>query len=557
MSARAAGIDWPVPPPGNNDEIAAMGRALKVFVETIAAREDALRAGETRLRSILDASVFPILIVRQSDLRIVFLNGAAQRVLTVEPGESSLATDVFVNPGGCGRCLDLLAQSGRLQDYEAELRGLDGQPFWGLISGIQMTYADQIAVLLSFNDITERRNAERNLTEAKLAAEAAARAKSEFLAMMSHEIRTPMNGVLGMVQLLSDTELTAQQRDFVEIMHQSGAALLTILNDILDFSKLEAERLELEAVDFDLRGLIEGTAALMAARAEDKGLTLAAQIQPGLPERLCGDPNRLRQVMLNFLSNAVKFTAKGRIQLDVSRIAAEAGRVSLRFSVSDSGIGISAEGQRKLFSAFSQADTSISRRFGGTGLGLAICSRLVRLMGGEIGVDSAPDQGASFWFDIWLPLAAPRPATVAAAAPAIPNLPPLRVLLAEDNMVNRKVAEAILSKFGHHVTGAADGEQAVEAMRHDRFDVVLMDMQMPGMDGLQATREIRAMGLTTPIIALTANAMRQDAERSLQAGMNGHVSKPFTPDTLFPVIARCLADVTVEPDVTTFRQSKA
>jgi signal transduction histidine kinase/CheY-like chemotaxis protein len=543
MSARAAGIDWPVPPPGADDEIAAMGRALKIFVETIDAREDALRAGETRLRSILDASVFPILIVRLSDLHIVFLNGTGQRLLTVEAEERTLASELFLRLDDCDHCFDNLALRGQLQDYEAELWGRDGQSFWGLISGIQMTYEGQIAVLLSFNDITARRTAEHRLTDAKLAAEAAARAKSEFLAMMSHEIRTPMNGILGMLQLLSDTKLDSQQREFVQIMHQSGAALLTILNDILDFSKLEAERLELEAVDFELRGLIDGTAALMAARAEDKGLTLTAQIQSDLPARLCGDPNRLRQVMLNLLSNAVKFTAEGRVLLEVTRIASEPGRVQLRFNVSDSGIGISAQAQRKLFTAFSQADSSISRRFGGTGLGLAICSHLVRLMGGTIGVDSAADQGASFWCDIWLPLGSEAAPPALPAAPLAPGLPPLKVLLAEDNVVNRKVAEAILAKFGHQVTSAADGEQAVEAMRQGHFDVVLMDVQMPGMDGLQAARAIRAMGLNTPIIALTANAMREDAERCLAAGMNGHVSKPFSPDTLFPVIARCLDEV--------------
>ena len=546
MTARADGQEIAVPFDGDSDEIGAMARALGVLLRALANREEALLASEQRLLSILDASVFPILIVRLADLRLVFLNGPAQAQLGLKAEEEGVkAFALFTAEIEAERCFDIITHSGSLQDHEVSLRRRDGTVIWALVSGIQMTYEGQISVLLSFNDITQRRNAEQSLTAAKQEAEAAARAKSEFVAMMSHEIRTPMNGILGMVQLLGDTALSTQQRDCVETIRQSGDALLAILNDILDFSKMEAHRLELESVPFELTAAVEATAALMAVRAEDKGLSLTVELAPDLPAAVLGDPNRLRQVLLNLLSNSVKFTEKGLITLSVTALDQIDGHVTLRFSVKDTGIGISKASQRRLFSSFSQADTSISRRFGGTGLGLAISQQLAHLMGGEVKMSSTLGMGSTFWLDLSFPLAQMQSPKPYLAAPA---LAPLKLLLAEDNAVNRKVAESILRRFGHQVTSATDGEQAVAAVETGaHFDLVLMDVQMPGMDGLQATRLLRIKGFELPIIALTANAMREDVDLCLEAGMNGYVAKPFTPDSLFAEIARVLEPATACP----------
>ncbi len=563
MTAQAEGRQVPVPADHGYDEIGAMGMALKVFIDTIRAREDALRASEMRLRSILDASVFPLLIVRLSDLRIVFSNAAAARSLGLDEESPYLAPWLFADHAVSERCFDLLAMRGHLTDVEVELQRNDNSRFWGLMSGIQMTYEGQIAALLSFNDITARRDAERNLTEAKIQAEGAARAKSEFVAMMSHEIRTPMNGILGMVHLLADTDLTPAQRDCVQTIHESGATLLTILNDILDFSKLEAQRLELEKVEFDLIDLIEGCGALMTGRAADKGLELGVRIDPQLPRLMHGAPTRLRQIILNLLSNAIKFTESGSVKLEAvaqgRRKTPNGEEVRLHLSVTDTGIGIALDAQEKLFTPFSQADSSIARRFGGTGLGLAICHNLLTLMGGRIQVHSVPGQGSVFWFDLWLPQGTgiADPSALAAAdlpltgahpptAPgtpfdAAPAMAPLSILLVEDNPVNRKVASAILTKAGHRVTCAANGEDSIAAVAQSDFDIVLMDIQMPGMDGLQATQAIRASGAPVPIVALTANAMHEDRALCLDAGMQGYISKPFTPETMFAEIKRALS----------------
>ena len=393
-----------------------------------------------------------------------------------------------------------------------------------------------------FTDITRRHNSELELIAARDTANAASRAKSDFLAMMSHEIRTPMNGIIGMAQLLATTGLSEEQQDYVRTMRSSGEALLAIINDILDYSKIEARKLSLERAPFCLRVLIEELQQLFAPQASDKHIDFRCQIAPELPHTVCGDAVRLRQILVNLIGNAFKFTTRGSISVDLRLQAQQGERLQLAVSVRDSGIGIPADKQHNIFTPFEQADMSTTRRFGGTGLGLSICRMLCELMEGEIGVRSEPGQGAEFWFTVWLD-AAPAVAAPTVAAHAALQIPPdAKLLIVEDNSVNTLVLSRLLAKLGAvQVDTAANGEIALDRCAANNYQLIFMDTHMPVLDGLSATRELRARGVRSRIVGVSADAMRDDQAQALASGMDDYITKPVSLDTLRRVMEDWLA----------------
>jgi PAS domain S-box-containing protein len=531
-------------------------RSFIVYLRDITERKQAQQALEDQLKfvqQLLEAIPTPI-YVKDVKGRYLTVNRAWAQFFNLDSEQVSghLVDDLF--PAAVARLhaeKDAELWTAGTQSYAVQAMNATGEMRDLLVSKATFSRADgSVGGLLGvLTDITEQKHAEAALNQAKEAAEEANQAKSDFLANMSHEIRTPMNAILGMTDLVLDTTLDSEQREYLGLVKSSADSLLSIINDILDFSKIEAGRLDFESIPFSLRETVGMAIRMLASKAGQKNIRLHSVIAPEMPDGFRGDPYRLRQILVNLIGNALKFTTQGEIEVSVRQEAGAQGAPQLHFAVRDTGIGIPPDKQQLIFEAFSQADSSTTRRFGGTGLGLTICQRLVQMMGGRIWVESTPDVGSTFHFTAQLEPVALVPASMSAGAETGGAKRPaqhLGILLAEDNPVNQTLALRLLEKLGHIVTVVGNGADAVALSRERQFDVILMDVQMPVLGGFEATAKIRALEAAgqrrIPIIAMTAHAMEGDRQKCLAAGMDAYVAKPIQT----PMLIAALADVMPE-----------
>ena len=567
---------WFVPLPGRETISGLLEVCHDAPLQLAAREESALRqaaraAGycleRSRNLAALEASEAQYRMMFENILTGVFRTAPDGRVLAANPallrmlGFDELCEDAkrAIERNGFGE--DLPADSFReLFEGSGEIRGLEAE--WTRSSGEVLCVRENIKAVRasdgsllfyegSVEDITERRRAEEKLKRYMHELEAtretlqrqsnelaatrdraleASRLKSEFLANVSHELRTPMNGIIGLTELMLANPMSAEQLEYFEMIKSSADSLLGLLNDLLDFSKMEAGKLALDPVPFDLRKHLDNLVKPMRFRAQTKGLRFDHDVGAGVPVNVIGDPDRLRQVLVNLAGNAIKFTHEGGVWLRVRLASAISRRAVLRFTVRDTGIGIPAESQTLIFQPFTQADGSTTRKYGGSGLGLSICAQLAEMMGGTITVASQPGKGSTFEFiaPFLLPADEPEPARADQSAErhGLPAVPSCDILLAEDNLISQRLVARMLEKQGHRVTVASNGKEAVETAERRMFDLIFMDVQMPEMDGLEATATLRRLGVRTPVVALTARAMTGDRERCLEAGMNTYLSKP-------------------------------
>ena len=492
------------------------------------------------------------IIVSNADGQVVLANEAGERILGAQPDEL-IGFNLINSPIAVANGISLIANQvlaeGAPGHFNGQYQTSYGRRVWLDIDFLRIRLHGENFLLAVFGDLSEIKEAEAVLIEAKRTAENANRSKSEFIANMSHEIRTPMNAVIGLAQLALGTDLNKKQRDYLEKIHFSSCSLLGILNDILDYSKIEAGRLDIESVEFNLDELLKNVSNLFMASADAKGLEMVYATDPAVPPRLLGDPLRISQVFGNLVGNAIKFTERGEIDIFVNVVQRDETGIVLEGGVHDTGIGMSATQMQMLFAPFSQGDGSISRRYGGSGLGLAISRRLVEMMGGDIRVESEEGRGSTFRFSMHCGIAASSPKQAsgidsnAALAPKILGgsmLSGAHILLVEDNEINQQVANEFLNQAGVKTTLASNGYEALAWLERASFDAILMDIHMPQMNGLEATRRLRAdpRWATLPVVAMTAAVLPEDREACMAAGMNDYIAKPIDPENLIRILQR-------------------